>query len=310
MHPDGSERTNLTQTAGIDESGPAVAPNVPSAYGLVAFYPFEGNATDASRHANHGTVMNATFAPDACGCFGPSIDLDGSADWVVVADLPSLDLPSWTLSVWMMPRESGRYQAVLTKSGYGEGPQVDENYGLWLTADLRPRLEYEFPGSTPNLRLDGDLPLQLNAWCHLVATRDASSGRVALYLNGELQKQAEYAQIPNQQSQPLRIGARRAGAFPDDDSNYFNGRMSNLRIYERALSASEMLLLYEATVPARSAGLLYVEDFSSSPWMDDTPPRCAVHFMPAAFCWRRRFTAACAYAAATPRLRPCFKPRF
>lgn len=270
MHPDGSARTNLTQTAGIDEYSPAVAPNVPSSYGLVAFYPLAGNAMDASGHANHGTVMNATFASDACDCFSPSIDLDGSGDWVVVADSSSLDLTSWTLSVWLMPRESGRYQAILTKSGYGEGLEVDENYGLWLTADLRPRLQYEFPGSTLNFRLDGDLPLQLNAWCHLVATRDASSGRVALYLNGELQKHDEYSPIPNQQSQPLRIGARQAGAFPDDDSNYFNGRMSNLRVYERALSASEVLLLYKAEAPARSAGLLYLEDFSSAPgWTTD-----------------------------------------
>lgn len=70
-------------------------------------------------------------------------------------------------------------------------------------------------------------------WKHLLATRDG--GRLKIYLNGRLVAQSssfDPAQYDLSTDQPMRIGA--------GQSDYFAGRMKEVRVYNRALSAAEI----------------------------------------------------------------------
>ena len=48
-------------------SNPLISSSTPLNHGLVAWYPFDGNASDMSGNGNHGTVNGATLSTDRHG---------------------------------------------------------------------------------------------------------------------------------------------------------------------------------------------------------------------------------------------------
>ena len=72
--------------------------------GLVAWYPFDGNASDMSGNGNHGTVNGATLGTDRHGQVGKAYHFDGVDDWIEVSHHPSIDFnsnESFTISLWL-----------------------------------------------------------------------------------------------------------------------------------------------------------------------------------------------------------------
>ena len=72
--------------------------------GLVAYYPFSGNADDASGYGNHATVYGATLIEDSSGNPNSAYSLDGIADYIEKT-FPSADVnigdQSWTVSIFI-----------------------------------------------------------------------------------------------------------------------------------------------------------------------------------------------------------------
>ena len=71
--------------------------------GLVAWYPFDGNASDMSGNGNHGTVHGATLGTDRHGRAGEAYSFDGVNDHITVPHVNQLDGMNYglTLSVWL-----------------------------------------------------------------------------------------------------------------------------------------------------------------------------------------------------------------
>ena len=81
--------------------------------GLVAYYPFNGNANDASGNGNHGTVNGATLANDQNGNDNKAYEfnVNESASWgspqeeIEIDFSTSMNSNLLTLSAWVNPRE-------------------------------------------------------------------------------------------------------------------------------------------------------------------------------------------------------------
>jgi PKD repeat protein len=70
--------------------------------GLVAYYPFNGNANDESGNGNHGVVHGASLASDRFGKFNSAFKFDGLESYIEIPDSSSLDFTSeFSLSVWV-----------------------------------------------------------------------------------------------------------------------------------------------------------------------------------------------------------------
>ena len=69
--------------------------------GLVAYYPFNGNADDESGNGNNGTVNGATLATDRNGNADSAYSFDGNDDSVEVTDLREIDITAFTASLWI-----------------------------------------------------------------------------------------------------------------------------------------------------------------------------------------------------------------
>src|SRR5208283_3790029 len=90
----------LTITAALAMQVPA---QVFLTNGLVAYYPFNGNANDASGNGNDGQGTNVTLATDRFGNVGNAYQFNGSNSVIEVASLASLNLAEVTVSAWVEP---------------------------------------------------------------------------------------------------------------------------------------------------------------------------------------------------------------
>lgn len=83
--------------------------------------------------------------------------------------------------------------------------------------------------------------LPTTSWSFVAATYDGSE--VKLYINGTLKSAETVSGTINTNSLPLRIGADN-----EVTPSYFNGKIDEVRIYNGALSASDVQALYSAQI--------------------------------------------------------------
>jgi len=204
----------------------------PPVSAAIAAYSFDegtGSAAfDASDHLNDGIISGASWTTQ--GRFGHALSFDGNGDWVTVADDPSLDLSSgMTLEAWVYPTAApggGAWQPLLLKEGDGI-----EAYYLYLQSDGASNQPLAGMYIDDWQDVGGETNLPLNTWTHLAMTYDGSTLR--FYINGEeVGSEAQSGPIQSS-SGPLRIGGTIWGA-------YFQGRIDEVRIYDRALNVGEI----------------------------------------------------------------------
>jgi hypothetical protein len=228
--------------------------------GLVAAYNFdEGAGTvlhDLSGNGNDGTVSNAAWV--SSGKFGGALSFNGTNAWVTVADAPSLDLAGgMTLEAWVSPTQltsPGGWSAALGKEH--QNSSNDVAYALYAATG---------PGAPPGVHAlvggsdygAGDsAAVPLGAWTFLAGTYDGAT--LTLYVNGSPVGSTAVPGSILATADPLRIGG-------DWSAEMFTGLIDNVRLYNRALSATDIqadmntavgghAMLLEASPPTPSGG--------------------------------------------------------
>ncbi len=223
-----SYRVRATDAAGNvsqDYSNVASASTPITPPGLVAAYAFnEGTGTtvtDASGSGNTGTINGATRT--TVGRFGGALVFNGTSARVDVPDAPSLDLTTgMTLAAWVYPTVAATaWRDVIFKA-------VDMYY-LEASSDNAGR---PGAGGTFASPLYGAAPLPTNTWTYLAVTYEGATLR--LYVNGtQVASRVQTGAIATS-SGALSIGGD--AAF----GQYFQGRIDEVRIYNRALSLAEI----------------------------------------------------------------------
>ena len=85
--------------------------------GLVAWYPFDGNASDMSGNGNHGTVNGATLGVDRHGQSNRAYSFDGVNDFIDCGNGPSLQInDAITISVWFATNDVSEVRWILGKN--------------------------------------------------------------------------------------------------------------------------------------------------------------------------------------------------
>ena len=212
----------------------------------IAYYPFDGSANDATGNGNDGTEHGGTSY--VAGVNGQAIQLDGETGYVDLTEATNLDgFGAFTISVWLKPAvemnsSTGR-QVILYK---GRPSQNVTSYELGYDAydgqlhfTAISAADWFSNGSVGYLT---ELPAQ--EWLHVACTYDGASV-VRMYVDGQeagsvFEEGSGMAGSLFDNSDPLTVGRRPDGQY------YFNGSLDELRVYNRALSASEVRSLYEA----------------------------------------------------------------
>ena len=198
--------------------------------GLIASYGFEegsgSTVTDVSGSGNTGTINGATWT--VSGKYGSALVFNGTSAKVTINDTASLHLTTaMTLEAWVNPSTiDSTWRDVIYKG--------DDNFYLSGCSFYGgvPVAGGRFGSSGTNGEAYSTGQLALGVWTHVACTYDGTT--IRLYLNGT--QVASKAQTGNMatSTNPLQIGG---------DSiygQYFAGIIDEVRVYNRALSATEI----------------------------------------------------------------------
>ena len=203
---------------------------------LLLYLPFDGNNDDESGNNHDAMNSSAVLAvnrfgkPDSCFYFdGVGSYMDCGAGLNLINDRDS-----FTISVWVYPNNlhSGQNTILSERTG-------GDNYQLAITDNAlnfsKWYMGYEYPFTTPQGVFTN------NKWYHIVIIRKVLPDSLLMYVNGQkIASFQDYSQIDNNLSQ-LQIGVN---GFAFDFSDMFQGRIDDIRFYDKALSDSEVHTLF------------------------------------------------------------------
>jgi hypothetical protein len=189
-------------------------------------------APDDSGNAHCGTLMPAAAPPTwTAGKQGNALGFDGTTQYVTVPGDSSLDLTGdLTLSAWVKLDNLTGYRAVISKDA--------DAYELNIV-DGKIRLETKLASGASMRAMTTNAVISTGTWYYVTGVRNGST--IKLYCNGVLQSSGWVGTDTGStgalatNTNPLEIGRRSTGGL------YFDGTIDEAEVYDRALSADEIL---------------------------------------------------------------------
>jgi hypothetical protein len=212
------------------------APAATLTCGLMASYEFDGNVTDGSPNGNNGTASNIEYVRDRKGNCNRAARFNGTNARVTVPNSASMQSPDrfFSYSAWIKIKDwylsSGtKYAVIMAKTN-------TSNNGLFAAYinGTSNQLATRFGNGSVNHMYT----FQLEKWYHITVTMD--NGNARLYVNGSFISQSNYTKTANNDATlPMEIGREIPG-----NTEYFNGTLDDFRLFNRALTAPEVTMLY------------------------------------------------------------------
>ncbi len=228
-----------------------LVPSVVLAADLMAHWKFEEGSgrtvTDSSGNGNTGSFTpNSSSSPRwAAGGIGLALDFDGVADTITVPNSPTLQLPTFTIGLWLkvdkpaiVGLDLARYrQATILRRGWAVGAV---NYSLTVNRVTGQFGAYSsFNGANKDIAADGNL--FDDQWHHVAYSYDGSTQRI--YVDGALRQSVTLGLPVAASPQQLDINLGYPGFGLD-------AHMDDVRIYRGALTDSEVAQLADSPKPS------------------------------------------------------------
>ena len=204
--------------------------------GLVAYYPFNGNANDATGNGNDGTLVGGvSLATNRFGLTNQAYNFNGGG-YIQIPNTPALDIADAspiTISVWILKTGSGVMHILGKRDG--------------CTAPI----QFQMPCDDESVAFSGPQGSGAGAyitptnWTQLVGECDGTN--LLFFTNGVLSMITTNQILGDPASTGLEIGDSGTCAG-------FVGLLDDVRVYNRALTAAEVqqLYAYEAQQPINS----------------------------------------------------------
>jgi hypothetical protein len=210
----------------------------PSDSGLVAYYPFNGNANDASGNGNNGTVTGATLTTDRFGNPNSAYSFSGNASSYIQVPRSASIEPQNAISIsfWMLRRANGSFSETVIRKTANCGP----GYLIWgPETSFTAKIDGINACSGEASYINVDISPDLNEWAFYTFVYDTTNGG-KFYING-IQKASSAPLSPTiYHSGDLFIG----GSIVHGGDGGVDGVLDDIRIYNRTLSDSEIHALY------------------------------------------------------------------
>jgi len=219
--------------------------------GLVGLWSFNGSdidgneAYDRSGNGNKGTITGNTTR--TIGKVGQALDFDGSGDYVDIADSDITDITgAISVSAWIKARAissgSGNREILLK---YQDSSAMYSQYRLKLN---NKNVVFTISdGSSFGTVTTSNDPIAIGNWYHVVGVWDGTtnSGGMKIYINGALNTSAQ-STISSIWDPGDGVNYRMfiGGDWLGGQQEYFDGVIDEVRLYSRALTAQEVLRLY------------------------------------------------------------------
>lgn len=210
---------------------------------LIGYYKFTGNAQDSSGKGYHGTVNGTvSLVPDRFGKPNSAYSFDGSTGYIDITNT-AFKLSTYTHSAWIYmdvdPTEAGAILAMGDTTAeqselvYMDG--LNTKFGLGLISSNSDKSKVTFAPFGK--------PAENRRWYHITVTR--SNSKLNFYVDGSLMKSANLMKAAGYGTDfKSYIGMRYSGL------HYFNGIIDDVRIYDAAMTATQVADLHNSEIPA------------------------------------------------------------
>jgi len=210
--------------------------------GLVAHYPFEGNANDATPYNNHGVLGGAPVfqtVTDRPNASGRAIVFDGQRDSVVVPNAVQLISDFATVNFWIRVDSRNLSDAEAYIMSFGHWDQrwkisLPQHLKIVWTTNVRNQ---QFPNFISDMDSGDGNELALGFWWNVTMVSDGESN--IIYVDGEEANRRPVNGALNSTARALSIGFN-----PIEGGQLFPGALDELKIYNKALTADEIASLY------------------------------------------------------------------
>ena len=224
---------------------------------LVAWYRFDGDASDSSGNNLHGTeIGNPTYE---AGVFGQAINLDGDGDYVDCGLDPKFDITEFiTFTYWIK----------VTAFDRGWNTVLSRGDDSWRSsrAGTESFMEAAVGGTSGNYTF-GVTPVDDDQWHHVGWVYDGTMNYI--YVDGELDASEPSTGQITVSSYPLFIGNN-----SQNTDRYWNGLIDDVMIFNRALSQEEIQAIMQSSAgafptasnPSPEDGTLYLDTWVTLSW--------------------------------------------
>ena len=224
----------------------AQVPNYVPASGLVAWYPFNNNANDASVNGFNGTPTNVSYVADRYGNANAAVNFPNNNTTSNIDLGTGINPNQFSISLWFYKTNTrtGNFNVLLSKYATSIGFEIqfdgNNNFGF-----IVPN------GTLNNALLSPTTTTPLSAWEHLVAVYDGNYAK--MYLNNALvtgcllvptsnHGDSLYQPSYSAGNNPLTIGNRALGGYVFN----WEGNIDDIGVWNRALTQQEITKLFQA----------------------------------------------------------------
>ena len=222
---------------------------------LVAYYPFDGNADDASGNGHNGIVHGAVLTADRHDESQKAYYFDGDLSYIDLGNSLELKryMSDYSLSGWIRINSyPPTYNSIIMSN---RNPDTDVKSGSFIgvggiQSSLSKRLEYvqnaivtedEFTFDY----MSSNTQLELETWYFFCITYEYNgnlSNRIRIYINGNLESQKLMGEVLDPENINTLLGMEPELA-PVEYS--FHGSMDEIKIFDYSLSEEEVMSLYQ-----------------------------------------------------------------
>lgn len=218
----------------------------PVTQGLVAWYPFTGSASDLSGNQLNGTVMGATLTTDRFGNSNAAYHFNAAdTQYILVPHDTLLNMSGSVSAAFWVYKTSygGPDSSTAIMSVFHKGRDVHNSFGFY-TVHFTDRF-YVRNFGIDGANTDPVSSITLDTWHFVVGVHDMALNEIRLYVDGVLKQTMPGVNYSGNTQHPLVIGRHYkesdgtgGAAFP------FDGKIDDLRLYNRVLSHQEILEIY------------------------------------------------------------------
>lgn len=216
------------------------APLVTAEPGLVAHYPLDGNANDATPYLNHGTAGGDVSYETANHPQGIlNAKFDGDRDSILVPNAVQLLSDFTSVAFWIRVDNVNLADAESYVLDFGHW---DERWKISLPQHLKivwttNSNNAQFPNFISDMDSGDGNEMVKGFWWHVTMVHDGTDDVV--YVNGIETKRKPALGKLNATTRPLCFASN-----PIEGGQYFNGALDEIKIYNKALTATEIAQLY------------------------------------------------------------------
>ncbi|MGY8868772.1 MAG: LamG-like jellyroll fold domain-containing protein, partial [Methylophagaceae bacterium] len=264
-----------TITVNADASNSLPIPDYLPTNGLIAWYPFNGNANDESGNSLNLSINGPSLSADRYGTSDSAYIFDGeqqAAQYLILSDIDQIKNNEFTYSVWFnssefypnalgaRPRDYVNFNA----QGIFSINSNDWDVGPALSMFLKNH-ENETLGAgtwTPQGSSEAGLSpsVETNTWYNAVYTY--GNGTTKVYINGIL-KSTFLSSIDYNNQYDFVIGGQRNGDNMDVMGG-FNGKIDDVGIWDKVLTQAEVIQLYTGVIDTVSPTVTLSHNASAS----------------------------------------------